>query len=108
MNTYLNVGKSILQDFYDYSCEKSLDDAEYIPVVRIIIEGIVKSMSNANFNKKDIQGNEKDLKKFSRDFYVKGWLKNAKEDEEDTDLEDETESARYYFNYIYEHGEHPY
>ena len=107
MDPHLNIGKSILQDFYDYSCEKSLDDAEYIPVVRIIIEGIVKSMSNANFNKKDIQDTEKGLKEFNCYLYVDEWLNNTKEDEEDMDLEGETESARYYFEYIYEYGEHP-
>ena len=60
-----------------------------------------------HFNKKDIQGIEKDLKEFNRAFYVDEWLNNAKDDEGDIDIEEETESARYYFDYIYEHGEHP-
>ena len=107
MQTHLNIGKSILRDYYDFSCEKSLDDAEYIPVVRIIIEGIVKAMSAENFNEKDIQAIENDLKEFNRAFYVNGWLNNTKEDEGDIDVEEETESARYYFDYIYEHGEQP-
>ena len=107
MEIHRNIGKSILKDFYDFSSEKSLDDAEYIPVVRVIIKGIVKNMAAENFNKNEIQSIEKDLKEFNRAFYVNGWLKNTKEDEGDIDEEEETESARYYFDYIYEHGEHP-
>jgi len=52
---------------------------------------------------------EKILQKFNLDSYLKGWLKNAKEElgESEFDGEEETEEGTYYFDYIYKHGEHP-
>ncbi len=35
MNTHLNIGKAILHDYFDFYCEQTLDDAEYIPVIKI-------------------------------------------------------------------------
>ena len=49
------------------------------------------------------------LTEFNRDLYINRWLIQAKEDENENslDLEEESETAKYYFEYIYEHGEHP-
>jgi len=44
MDDYENIGISILKNFFDYYCEEKLDDAEYIPVVKVIINGIQESM----------------------------------------------------------------
>ncbi len=107
METYINIGKSILGDYFDFYCQQSLDDAEYIPTVRVIIEGILKAMIAANINKEDINTTEKDLIEHNRGLYINIWLEHAKEDEDNLGIEDETESAKYYFDYIYEHGEHP-
>lgn len=86
-----------------------LDDAEYIPVIRVIVEGIAKAMTEAGADKKDVKAVEKILQKFNLDSYLKGWLKNAKEElgESEFDGEEETEEGTYYFDYIYKHGEHP-
>ena len=109
MNTHLNIGKAILHDYFDFYCEQTLDDAEYILAVKIIINGIAKSMASDRFDMKDIQAVKKSLTEFNRDLYINSWLIQAKEDENENslDLEEESETAKYYFDYIYEHGEHP-
>ncbi len=107
METYINIGKSILSDYFDFYCQQSLDDAEYIPVVRVIIEGILKAMISVNINKEDINTVEEELIEHNRALYINLWLEHTKEDEDNLDIEDETKSAKYYFDYIYEHGEHP-
>ena len=107
MNAHLNIGKVILQDYFDFYCEHTLDDAEYIPAVKIIINGITKSMNSERFDLNDIQAVKKSLTEFNRDLYIKRWLFQAKEDENSFDAEEESETAKYYFDYIYEHGEHP-
>ncbi len=86
-----------------------MDDAEYIPIIRVIIEGIVNAMAEAGADKKDARAIEKTLKKFNLDLYLKGWLKNAKEElgKSEFDMEEETEAGTYYFDYIYKHCEHP-
>lgn len=108
MDTYISVGKAILGDFYRHYNKVELDDAEYIPVIRVIIEGIAKAMTEAGVDKKEVKAAEKTLQRFNLDLYLKGWLKNAKEELGDEfEMEEETEAGTYYFDYIYKHGEHP-
>ena len=109
MDTYVRVGKAVLSDFYRHYNKVGLDDAEYIPVIRLSIEGIGKSMIEAGAEKREVKAVEKTLKKFNVDLYLKGWLKNAKEElgKSKFDMEEETGAGTYYFDYIYKHGEHP-
>lgn len=108
MNNYIKVGETILQKYFDYYFKHSLDDAEYIPVVKVIIEGIEESMFSANIEKKEIREVKKQLKDFNRRLYTDLWLKHAREDEgENIDQRKEIKSARYYFDYIYKNEEHP-
>lgn len=109
MEEYVKIGKSILHEYFVYNCKQSMDDVEYIPVIKIIIKGICKSMSLSNCDKKDIREVENKLKDFNRNLYTDLWLKNTKENEgDDLDVDEETESAKYYFDYVYKNEEHPY
>jgi hypothetical protein len=109
VDIYVSTGKAILGDFYRHYNKVGLDDAEYIPVIRVIIEGIAKAMTEAEVGKKEVKAVEKTLQKFNLDLYLKGWLKNAREElgKSEFDVEEETETGSYYFYYIYKHGEHP-
>jgi hypothetical protein len=109
VDTYVSTGKTVLSEFYRHYNKVGLDDAEYIPVIRVIIEGIGKAMIEGGVDKKDIKAVEKALQRFNLDLYLKGWLKNAKEElgKSEFELEEETEAGTYYFDYIYKHGEHP-
>ncbi len=109
MGDYESIGVSILKNFYDYYCAQKLDAAEHIPVVKVIINGIQESMLSSNVAEKEVESLKNRLIGFNRELYKDLWLKNAKrnEDPKDIDLDSEAESAAYYFDYIYEHGEHP-
>lgn len=109
MGTHLHIGKAILHDYFDFYCEQTLDDTEYIPVVKIVIDAMVKSMASDRFDMKDIQVVKNSLTEFNCDLYTNRWLIQAKEAENGNSLneEEESEAAKYYFDYIYEHGEHP-
>ena len=108
---YFNIGKTILQKYFDYYRDKSLDDTEYLPVVRLIIEGIAEEMRSFGLLEPNYTEVAEKLKAFNRSLYQNIWIEHAKEDEdpdeEPFDLEQEYELAQYTFDYIYEHGEHP-
>jgi len=108
-DNYENIGIAILKNFFNYYHEQRLDDAEYIPVVKIIINGIQESMLSSGIAEKDVESLKNRLMEFNRELYKELWLKHAKENEDSEvfDLDSESESAEYYFDYIYEHGEHP-
>jgi len=109
--SYFQIGRTILRKYFDYYREKTLDDTEYIPVVRLIIEGITKEMRSSGIGKQACDEIAQKLKAFNREMYQNIWIEHAKEDhdpdEEPLDLGKEYESAKYTFDYIYRHGEHP-
>ena len=108
---FLTIGKAILRNYFDYYTKNSMDDAEYIPTVKVIIEGITKEMKSSGMGEPNCNELSEKLKTFNRQMYQNIWIDHAKEDEdtdeEPFDLEKECELARYTFDYIYEHGEHP-
>jgi len=108
-DNYENIGIAILKNFFNYYHEQRLDDTEYIPVVKIIIDGIQESMLSSGITEKDVESLKNRLIEFTRELYKELWLEHAKENEDNEvfDLDSESESAEYYFDYIYEHGEHP-
>ena len=108
--SYFNLGRTILQKYFDYYRDKSLGDTEYLPVVQIIIEGIAEEMRSFGLlepNYAEVAGK---LKAFNRSLYQNLWIEQAREDQDSDDpfdLEKEYELAQYTFDYIYEHREHP-
>ncbi len=43
---FLEIGEAILRDFFNYSRKIGMDDAECIPVMRVLIESITKKMKS--------------------------------------------------------------
>ena len=79
METYVRIGKSILKKFSDFAHDNSLDDeAEYFPVLRIMIEGVIYSFDGPISDKNKIKIK---LIEFSKQLYVDQRLQNAREDE---------------------------
>jgi hypothetical protein len=109
VDTHISIGKAVLSNLFRFYEERGLDDAEYIPIVRVIIEGIAQAMTLTGSHKKDVKAVEKTFRAFNRGLYVDGWANNAREEsgEKEFDMEGEGEEGNYYFDYVYKHGEHP-
>ena len=109
--SYFEIGRTILRKYFDCYTEKTLDDTEYIPVVRLIIEAITQEMRSADIPGSSCDEVAEKLKESNRILYKDYWIEQAREDqapdEDPLDPQEESESARYTFDYIYEHGEHP-
>ncbi len=109
--SYFEVGRTILRKYFDYNLENTEDDAEYIPVVRLIIEGIAQEMGSSGMPESNCREVAENLKEFNRGLYQKIWIEHAKEDhdpdDEPLDIKKEYELAKYTFDYIYKHGKHP-
>ena len=105
---YWETARNILRKFFLYSEENTIDDAEYIPVVRLIIESTVEMIHKGGINAKQREDLKLRLIQFNRQMYENLWIKNTRKDEGDNfNYEDELERAKYTFDYIYEHGRHP-
>ena len=64
--SYLKIGRTILRNYFDYYTKNSLDDAEYIPVVRLIIEGIAEEMRSSGMLEPNCKEVAEKLKAFNR------------------------------------------
>jgi len=110
--SYFKVGEMILQKYFDYYRKNSLDDTEYIPVVRLIIEGIAEEMKSAGMLEPNCKEVAEKLKAFNVSLYQNIWVEHAKEDhdpedEDPFDPEKESKLARYIFDYVYQRGKYP-
>ena len=109
--SYLKVGETILRKYFDYSTKYSVDDVEYIPVVRLIIEGIAEEMKSSGVLEPNCKEVAEKLRAFNRSLYQNIWIEHAKEDEdpdeEPFDREKEYKLAKYTFDYVYKHRKHP-
>ncbi len=94
----IEIGKSIINRFFDYYEGVGLDDeTEFFPILKIIILGI---SDNRRGDSQQIEI-EKELKNYSRKLYISLWLLHAKEDEEEIDEEYEQREALSNFEKIY-------
>ena len=104
---FLKIGKAILRDYFDYYVENSLDDGEYIPIVRVIIEGIAKEMESCGMGQQGRNELIEKLKNFNQQIYQNRWIKQVEEAEDRLDKEKEYQEANKTFDYVYKHGKHP-
>jgi len=100
------TGKTILDRIYEQNQIEIMDDAEYIPLMKIIIKGIQEYAIKLNIPKKQISKIESKLKDYSRKLYLKMWLKQCEEIDGVVSAEAESECTET-FDYIYEYEEHP-
>ena len=85
--SYFQVGRGILRKYFDYHRKNSMDDTEYIPVVRLIIEGIAEEMKSSGVLESNSKEVAKRLKDFNRQMYQNIWIEHAKEDYDPEDEE---------------------
>jgi len=84
---YFKIGKAILRDYFDYYVKNSLDDAEYSPIVRIIIEGIAKEMQSSGMGMLSCNELTEKLKAFNRQIYQNLRVRQVEEDRAQFNME---------------------
>jgi hypothetical protein len=98
MDTHIEIGKAILDNYANYAEIEVIDDRdEYFPTVKVIIKGIVGTISSSK-EKDSIQSILVDHVKQN---YISLWIKHAKEDEENPDIEYERKMAIEEFDRLY-------
>jgi hypothetical protein len=98
------IGRSIIKKLHYHADKVSLDDSEYIPIVKKIINGIASQLKNSHFSKSEVVTMRKTLKQYAKDLYVKAWIKNSLEEET---VDEAREMGKEYFEYVYKYGKHP-
>mmetsp|Transcript_18293 Transcript_18293/g.8513 ORF Transcript_18293/g.8513 Transcript_18293/m.8513 type:complete len:118 (+) Transcript_18293:37-390(+) len=101
------IGKGIIKRLHQHSEVNLLDDADYIPILKRIIEAIGVHISQSDKSKSGIDGLTGTLIGYARDLYVELCQIHAEENNEDISLEEIKEESEEYFDYIYEHEDHP-
>jgi len=106
MEEIIEIARHILDEHHKYYTSNTLDDTEMIKELKFILKGIKNYLTQGKESKKNIKKIIDDLKKYSKDKYMKTYIGNF---EEDCDLSDEQkkDEASYYFDYLFKHEEHP-
>jgi len=100
----LNSGKSVIDRLHWHEKVKDYDDSEFILIIKMVIYGIADEAVKLSVDDKQIEVIMTNLKDYAREQYIRVWLSNGEEGE---DIGAATDDAIYYFDYIYEHEEHP-
>ncbi len=98
------TGRSILERMHQHYIKASLDDTEFIPLVKAVIEGVEDQLAAVRCSKDkrdDIRGT---LKQYCKELYVAGWVKNREEGESAAEAR---ERGAKYFDYPFKYGRHP-
>lgn len=98
------IGKSVIKKLHNNSVKAAIDDTEYLPVLKKILESVGSALDKARFSKTEVSSLKKALKQVAKDLYVKAWLKNKRADET---FGEASEMGRIYFEYVYKFGKHP-
>lgn len=106
MEETIEIAHCILDEHHKYYTRNTLDDTEMIKELKFILKGIRNYLNKRKESKKNIEQIIDDLKRYSKDKYMKTYINNF---EEDSDLSDEEkkEEASCYFEYLFKHEEHP-
>jgi hypothetical protein len=83
INIAEGIGKEILKHLHDYNEDVFMDDSEYIPLIKIIIEAINDHISLYDISKSENELLKNKLLTYARDLYVEVCQINAKKNGED-------------------------
>ncbi|MGD9161019.1 MAG: hypothetical protein PVG39_21555 [Desulfobacteraceae bacterium] len=107
INIAEGIGKEIIKQLHDYYEEITMDDTEYIPLIKKVIEAINNHISLYDISKSENEALKETLLTCAKDLYVEVCQINAKENGEDLSAKQVKEESLEVFDYIYEHGEYP-
>lgn len=98
------MGRAILTRMHQHYISDSLDDTEFIPFVKAVIQGAADRMTAARYAEGQIEDMRIALKEYSKELYVKEWIKN-REDGEAVDAA--RDQGGRHFEDLFKHGKHP-
>ncbi len=106
MEELVKMAQHILVEHHRYYSRDIIDDTEMIKELKFILKGIRNYLNKRRESKKTSEQIIDDLRKYSKDKYMKTYIGNF---EEDSDLSEEKKKkeASYYFEYLCKHEEHP-
>jgi len=107
LDTAKIIGNAIITRLHEHNTMQGMDDAEYIPMIKRIIEAITNNVNYRNVTDADRINLNKSLFQYSQKLYVELCRFHAAEDEEKITLLQVENESKDYFNYIYEHEKHP-
>jgi hypothetical protein len=97
-------GIVILKNLHDKNEKETMDDLEYIPIIKTVINSFTEYATSIELSSESISKLHKELTTYAENLYLNSWMKNAAEEENEKDVKFE---GMEYFKYVYKHEEYP-
>jgi len=107
IKTAEGIGKEIISHLSEHNEQYSMDDAEYIPLIKRIIEAIDSYVGNSSNSTSDSAKLKQKLLAHAKGLYIETCLLHAEENGEDISPEECKDESEEFFDYIYKHEEYP-
>jgi|GEM_PF-1567556 len=98
-NDFLALPKAIIDEFYKYFQQASIDNYDHIMALKQVISAVCKFYPDKSAQAKN------ELFEYAFDLFWDEWKNNLEEDEEEYDLKKEYKTARRIFKQTYEKEE---
>lgn len=83
---------------------KTMDDADYIPLIKSVISGAIDFAEKSELSKEQQKRIKEETLNYARGIYIEGWLKSG---DEAQDREQATQEGLDWYNYIYKNEKYP-
>ena len=98
------VSISIITRVHERYEKIRMDDAEYIPIIKAIIQGAIESGEENELSELQINKINSTLVTYAKGLYIQGCLIHS---DEDSNNDNYIVESGEWFKYIYEHGKYP-
>jgi hypothetical protein len=88
-----NIGKAIIKREHEHFVQETIDNSDYIPFVKITIEGVIDYLMTEGATEKEITTVASTLKAHGKKLFVTYWLKGVEDGEDEGEEESEAEQC---------------
>jgi len=104
----LDICISIINCQYKSWDDRKDDDIEFVYMIKTVVDGFNNYLTESDCDGASRDEMSRALYEHAKKLYVCSWIKNGLEEESAPSKEDLRKEGAEYFDYIFEHEEHPF
>lgn len=95
---------SIITRLHERYDKETMDDADYIPLIKSVILGAIDFAEESELSKDQQKRIKEETLNYARGIYIEGWVKSGNKAQ---DIEQATQEGLDWYDYIYKNEKYP-